>query len=368
MIQIPFSYLRGGTSRAVFFRREHLPEDRSRWHEIFRQAIGLNLSPDAAAMGTHLPTRKIGVIAPSSRPDADVEYQHFQMNDNTGLGDARGSCGNMTSAVGPYAVNTGLFPAREGLNTIRIYSLNTGRIIHSTFEVHNGRAAVHGDTRIHGVPGTGSPIRLDFLNPGGGYSGRLFPTGSPSERLELPGFDPIDATIIDCANPVVIVRSRDLGLTGTENTDRQIPPEILSRIRMVRCAAAVRLGMVETPEQADISCTYVPHVALTAPAQDYTAHNGQTIHAEEMDVCCRAVFSKLHHAYPMAASIATAAAIQLPGTVAHEFLKPAASSDIILGHPSGTMKVETEIRGGEVLRGTVIRTAQHLFDGTLYLE
>lgn len=363
MKKIPFTYIRGGTSRAVFFNKKDMPEDTALWHRIFRQVLGLYPEGVNKTMGPHLPTRKVAVISPAVREGADVDYHFFQMNERTGEGDDRGGCGNMSSAVGAYVVNTGMVKAAEGVNTVRIHSVNTDRIINARFEVKNGRALTKGDTAIHGVPGTGAPVELDFLLPGGGYSGKLFPTGQKTEVMHLPHAGEVRVTIIDCANPVVILSAEDIGLFSAEISGMD---PFLEDIRFARSVAAERLGLVHDWREADRTSTYIPHAAIVAAPCGYRTLDGHKVSAEEMDICCRAVFQSLHPSYPAAASIATAAAAKIPGTLAYDVCRK--STSVIIGHPSGTLRVGIKLEGEEVLSGTITRTACHLFDGEFYIE
>lgn len=370
MKEFPCVYLRGGTSRALFFREEDLPQDRSQWPQLFLKALGYKRDHNgkAPAMGPDFPTRKVAVISPSSRADADVNYNFFQIDPDNMMVDNRGNCGNMSSAVGPYAINEGLVEAVEPVTRVRIFNTNTQRIISAQVPVENGKAAVKGDARIFGVPGTAAPIDLTFENPGGGFCGKLFPTGNPKDVLEIPGFGPLEVTLIDCTNPVVFLRARDVGLTGGEILEINRNPELLRMLDTVRGVAAQKFGLVEKWEDAAKTSTYIPFLALVAEPQDYVNIDGGEMKAEEMDLCCRAVFSKVHRAYPMSAAVATAAAARIPGTVAAEMYRPSSQGEVILGHAAGTTPVQISMDGDHVVSGTILRTAQYLFRGTIYLE
>lgn len=370
MKEFPCVYLRGGTSRALFFREEDLPKDRSLWPGIFLKALGHRRDENgkAPAMGPDYPTNKVAVISPSPRPDADVEYNFFQTDPVNMMVDNRGNCGNMSSAVGPYAINEGLVKAVEPVTTVRIFNTNTQRIISSRVEVENGKAATKGDARIFGVPGTASPIYLTFENPGGGFSGKLFPTGSPKDVLDVPGFGPLEVTLIDCTNPVVLLRARNVGLTGSEILEINKNPALLKTLDTVRGLAAQKFGLVEQWEDAARTSTYIPFLALVAEPQDYVNIDGGSMKGEEMDICCRAVFSKVHRAYPMSAAVATAAAARIPGTVASEMYRPSSPEQVVLGHAAGTTPVGLVMDGERVVSGTILRTAQYLFRGTITIE
>ena len=218
LLALPAVFMRGGTSRAVMFHQRDLPE-RGQWDPIFLAAMG---SPDPNGrqlngMGGGISSlSKICVLAASERPDADIDYTFAQVQIQQAAVGYRGNCGNMSSAVGPFAVDEGIVRPNGDTAVVRIFNTNTSKIIRSTFPLVEGRAAVDGDLAIPGVAGTGAPVRLDFLSPGGAVTGKLLPTGHPVDRLDVPGIGPIDISMVDAANPCVFVRAKDIGLTGNE--------------------------------------------------------------------------------------------------------------------------------------------------------
>src|SRR3954452_11334247 len=215
-------FMRGGTSKAVMFRREDLPANPRDWEPIFLEVMG---SPDPNGrqlngMGGGISSlSKICVLAPSARPDADVDYTFAQVQIKQAAVGYQGNCGNMSSAVGPFAVDEGIVRPNGDTAVVRIFNTNTGKVIRSSFPLQDGRAAVDGDQAIPGVAGTGAPIRLDFLSPGGAITGRLLPTGNVVDRLHVAGLGEIEVSIIDAAAACVFVRAGDVGLTGTELPD-----------------------------------------------------------------------------------------------------------------------------------------------------
>lgn len=369
MKRIPFTYLRGGTSRGIFFHKKDLPEDRSLWNDIFLKTIGIPASSgEFSVMGTDFPTKKIAVISLSVSGPADVEYDFFQTDPEHGLVDNRGTCGNMASAVGPFAIDKGMVRAIEPESRVSIYNRNTKHVITSRVKVKNGVSLVSGNESIPGVPGTGSPVRLDFEKPGGGFSGSLFPTGNKTDVLDLLGHGKLPVTIIDCVNPIVILRAEDAGLSGNEIKELEKLPEVLDKIETARGVVACMLNLVSCWTEAKQTSTYIPHVAIVSPPQSYTGIGGDAIGAGEMDICCRAVFTKLHKTYPVGAAVATAAAAAIHGTIASECLNVVPRGEVLIGHPAGIMRVGIDTSGDEVIRGTVIRTARRLFDGVLYYD
>lgn len=369
MKRIPFTYLRGGTSRGIFFHKKDLPADRNLWNDIFLKTIGIPASAaELPIMGTDFPTKKIAVISTPESGPADVEYHFFQTDPEHGLVDDRGTCGNMASAVGPFAIDEGMVRAAEPESTVRIYNRNTKRIITARVQVRNGISLVSGNERIPGVPGVGSPVYLDFEKPGGGFSGSLFPTGNKTDILDLPGHGKLPVTIIDCVNPIVMLRAQDAGLSGSEIKELERLPDVLDKIETARGVAARMLGLVSCWTEAKRTSTYIPHVAIVSPPRSYTDIGGNALSAGQMDICCRAVFTKPHKTYPVGAAVATAAAAAIRGTVASECLNAVPRGEVLIGHPAGIMRVGLDINKDEVVRGTVVRTARRLFDGVLYYE
>src|SRR5271165_2611783 len=245
LLALPAVFMRGGTSRAVMFHLRDLPE-RSARDSIFLAAMG---SPDPNGrqlngMGGGISSlSKICILSPSERPDADIDYTFAQVQIREAAVGYRGNCGNMSSAVGPFSVDEGLIRPNGDTAVVRIFNTNTRKIIRSTFPLDDGRAATDGDLAIPGVAGTGAPVRLDFLAPGGATTGKLLPTGRPTDRLDVPGVGPIDVSLVDAANACVFVRAGDLGLTG-----RELPEELerdlalLDRLQSIRRAASIAMG------------------------------------------------------------------------------------------------------------------------------
>jgi 2-methylaconitate cis-trans-isomerase PrpF len=224
MIQrkFPAVFMRGGTSKAIMFHARDLPAERAEWDAIFLSTMG---SPDPQGrqldgMGGGISSlSKVCVIAPSQRADADIDYTFAQVQVRQARVDYGANCGNMSSAVGPFALDEGLVAATDGDARVRIFNTNTKKIIHSTFSVQGGRAAVEGTLAIPGVAGTGAPIRLDFVDPGGATTGRLLPSGNASDELDIPGFGRIEVSMVDAANACVFVAADALGLKGIEMPD-----------------------------------------------------------------------------------------------------------------------------------------------------
>lgn len=371
MKKYPCVYMRGGTSKAVFFHEKDLPEDKSLWDDIFLKVMG---TPDVKQIdgmgGTVSSTSKIAVIAPSKRPDADVDYTFFQVDIVIPNVDHRANCGNISSAVGPFAIDEHLVPAVEPETVVRVFNTNTGKLIEEHVQVEDGHAKVHGDEAIRGVPGTGSRIDLFFLDPGGAGTGRLFPTGHARDNFDIPGYGPIEVSIVDCSNTIVFIRAADLGIKGTELTELNANRDVMEHIERIRCFAAKACGFVENWEDARTKSTSLPKVSLVSAPQDYTDMDGNLTPAGTMDLCVRAIsVGSLHKAYPITVSIGTGAAALLPGTIVHEIVRPAEGQSVIrLGHSSGVTAVDIRIEDGKVIKGGVTRTARRIMDGSVYIR
>jgi hypothetical protein len=373
MQKYPCVYMRGGTSKAVIFHEKDLPEDKSLWDDIFLKVMG---TPDVKQIdgmgGTVSSTSKIAIVSPSDREDADVNYTFKQVDIVIPRVDGSANCGNISSAIGPFAIDEGLVEAVEPITVVRVLNTNTNKIIEEHVRVKDKRAMVHGDEVIKGVPGTGSRIDMYFEQPGGAVTGKLFPTGNKKDIFEVTDFGSIEVTVIDCSNPIVFIRAKDLGIKGIELVELNNNKEVMEYIERIRCIAAEKCGFVNNWEQARTMSTSVPKVSIISIPQDYEDMDGNNIKASEMDLCCRAVsVGKLHKAYPMTVAVGTGAAARIPGTVVNEIAclsKNYGKDIIVLGHSSGTTEVDMKMDGEEVLKGGVTRTARRIMDGFVYVR
>lgn len=374
-LALPAVFMRGGTSRAVMFRAQDLPE-RTAWDPIFLAAMG---SPDPNGrqlngMGGGISSlSKVCVLAPSDREDADIDYTFAQVQIREAAVDYRANCGNMSSAVGPFAVDEGMVRPNGDTAVVRIFNTNTQRIIRSTFPLEDGRAAVNGEMAIPGVAGTGAPVRLDFLAPGGATTGRLLPSGHAAERMELPGIGPIDVSLVDAANACVFVRARDLGLRGNELPEElERNAALLEKLQVIRRAGSVAMG-IAADDAAARAINAVPFVGFVAPPMDAPTLAGAPIVADQVDLSVRFVSNgQPHRALPLTASLCTAIAARIGGTVVNEALRPGAGDSIRLGMPSGILTVGADVAqdaaGAWVANsGAFYRTARRLFDGRIYV-
>jgi len=373
---LPAAFMRGGTSKALMVQKSHLPTQQADWAPLFTAAMG---TPDAYGrqlngMGGGVSSlSKVCIIAPSDHPDADVDYTFAQVMIKDAHVDYRGNCGNMSSAVGPFAVDQGLVSATGDQTTVRIFNTNTQKIIHATFETKDGRAQYQGDLEIPGVAGTGAPIKLEFISPGGATTGQLLPTGHVKEVLSVPGVGELEVSMVDAANAAVFVRAQDVGLTGLELPDElDNRPDVLEMLNTIRIHASVKMGIAATLEEAK-QITIVPFICFVTAATDNPTLSGNTVAANDIDLVARVISNgQPHRALPLTISLCTAVAARIEGTVVSEALSAGASADAIrLGMPSGVLTVAADVEqenGHWVAHsGAFYRTARLLFDGNVWV-
>lgn len=372
---IPAVFMRGGTSRAIMFHARDLPP-RGEWDPIFLAAMG---SPDPNGrqldgMGGGISSlSKVCVLGPPSRPDADIDYTFAQVQIREAAVDYRGNCGNMSSAVGPFAVDEGLVRPDGDTAVVRIHNTNTQRIIRATFPLTDGRAATDGTMAIPGVAGTGAPVRLDFLAPGGATTGRLLPTGNVIDRLAVPDLGTIEVSMIDAANACVFVRAADLGLTGTELPDAlEANAPLMATLQAIRRAASVAMGIATTEAQA-ATIHAVPIIGMVAPPLDSLTLSGQPVAAQDVDLTARFLSNgQPHRALPLTASLCTGVAARIAGTLAHQATRPDAVGSVRIGMPSGILTVDADVGrdtagAWQARSGAFYRTARRLFDGRVWV-
>jgi 2-methylaconitate cis-trans-isomerase PrpF len=372
-LRIPAVFMRGGTSKAIVFHARDLPADRAQWDEIFLAAIG---SPDPHGrqldgMGGGISSlSKVCVIGPPSRADADIDYTFAQVQVKDARVDYGANCGNMSSAMGPFAVDEGLVKASGREAMVRIHNTNTRKIIHSHFLLEDGVAAVDGDLEIPGVAGSGSPVRLEFMDPGGATTRRLLPTGNAVDVLDVPGVGKIRASMIDAANACVFVAASDIGATGSELPDAlDAAPELMNKLAAVRIAASVAMGITRTPEEAALKRS-VPFVGFVAPAMETSTLAGDMITAHDTDLVGRMISNgQPHRALPLTGSLCMAVAARIEGSVVHEAVRAAADPDaaIRIAMPSGILVVAATVRNRDgawhAEQGAFYRTQRRLFEG-----
>ena len=378
-LRIPAVYMRGGTSKGVFFRAEDLPADPAERDRILLRTIG---SPDPYGkqidgMGAATSsTSKIVILAPSKRPDSDVDYLFGQVAIDRPLIDWSGNCGNLTAAVGPFAVSQGWVKApRDGVAKVRIWQQNIAKRIVAHVPVRNGEVLEDGDFVLDGVTFPSAEIRIEFLEPGGmGEEGdapaAMFPTGNLRDTLDVPGVGAIDATLITAGNPTVFVEAAAMGLAGHELQSRvDADPKLLARGEAIRAHAAVAMGLAKSAEDASRNRLHTPKIAWVSRPQSYAASSGKAVAEGDIDLTIRMLsMGKLHHVITGTGAIATAVASAIEGTVVNAARRPGADPlRTTLGHPSGTLAVGAEVaREGDewkVARAVMSRSARRLMEG-----
>jgi probable AcnD-accessory protein PrpF len=382
-LRIPATYLRGGTSKGVFFRLQDLPaaaqvpgpaRDR-----LLQRVIG---SPDPYAKqtdgmgGATSSTSKCVILSPSSRPDHDVDYLYGQVAIEEDFVDWSGNCGNLSTAAGAFAIHAGYVdPARadaNGICTVRIWQANIGKTILAHVPVADGAVVESGDFELDGVTFPAAEIVLEFLDPSdegeGEGGGALFPTGNLIDVLDVPGVGALPATLITAGIPTVFVNAQDIGFAGTElqpavNGDKAL----LARLEDIRVAGALAMGLIRTAEEA-ATRQHTPKIAWVAPPQDYLSSAGKPIAAGDIDVNVRAMsMGKLHHAMMGTASVAIATAAAIPGTLVNQAAGGGAREVVRFGHPSGTLRVGAQAQQVDgqwtVTRAVMSRSARILMEG-----
>ena len=370
-IALPAVFMRGGTSKGLFFHRRDLPAERADWDALFLAALG---SPDPHGrqldgMGGGISSlSKVVVVSPSARPGVDIDYLFGQVAVDRAQVDYRSNCGNLTAAVGPFAVDEGLVgPAAEGEAALTLRNDNLDQRIETRFAVRGGRAVVAGETVLDGVAGRGAAIRLSFLEPGGAVTGRLLPTGHARDTLDVPGTGPIPATMIDASTALVCVRAADVGAAGTALPDDiEGDPALTARLEAIRRAAAAAMGIA--PETAS-----VPKVGFVAPPAEAPTLSGARIAATAVDLTARVIsMGRPHRALPLTAALALAAAARITGTVVSEAARPGTgdSGPVRLSHPSGVAEVGIDFSATDpphLAHATVTRTARRLMEGRVLI-
>lgn len=369
--RLPVTLLRGGTSKGVYLLEKDLPANRKEWDSLLLRLMG---SPDKKQIdglgGGQSVTSKVAILRKSDRPDADVDYTFAQVSVDKAVVSYGGNCGNISSGVGPFAIEKKLVPALEGSTLVRIYNTNTGKVIQEEVPTSEGQVKYEGDFRIAGVPGTAAPLKLRFVDPAGTLGKGLLPTGNPVDVLEVPGRGTVEVSLVDAANPLVFVKAVDLGLTGTELPDAiNGDPELLWLLETIRGLAAVKLGLCSTPEEAAWVTPGLPKMTLVAPPREYTTSAGEEVLADQVDLVARMMsMQKTHPSYAMTGAMCTAAAAAVPGTLVQQVLRAGCDlQNIRIGHPGGILPCGVDPEGEgpvPVIRDTFgYRTANLLLEG-----
>ncbi|TDK25098.1 2-methylaconitate cis-trans isomerase PrpF [Luteimonas aestuarii] len=383
-LRIPATYMRGGTSKGVFFRLEDLPAQAQAPGPV-RDALLLRVigSPDPYGKhtdgmgGATSSTSKVVIISPATQPGHDVDYLYGQVPINDAFIDWSGNCGNLSSAVGPFAIANGFIDAARipdnGIVTVRIWQANIGKTIVAHVPVAGGEVQETGDFELDGVTFPAAEVQLEFIDPaddGEGEGGAMFPTGNLVDELDVPGVGTFKATLINAGVPVVFVDATALGYDGTElqgaiNEDANA----LGTLEAIRAHGAVRMGLV-----ADVAAAakrpLTPKVAFVAPPKDYVSSSGKPVAAANIDLLARAMsMGKLHHAMMGTASVAIATAAAVPGTLVNAAAGGGTREVLVFGHPSGTLRVGADVAQVDgkwaVTKAVMSRSARVLMEGAV---
>lgn len=369
----PAVFYRGGTSKAVFFQPKDLPDDRDERDRMLLHVLG---SPDPYGRqlnglgGGISSLSKAMWVERSKRNDADINYTFAQIAVGQPVVDYSANCGNMTSAVGQFAVEEGIYPVPDGDAVIRMYNTNTDICIHSHFRVEDGRAVVQGDLEIPGVSGTGAPVRLDFQDPARVTGRGLLPTGQVQETIDVPGFGVVPVSIVDAAALGVFVPAENFGLEASENPeDIEANADIMAALEVIRREAAVRAGLCERADDAPLSA---PRIAIVAGPRTFTSLDGGQHKQEDFDLAVRmASLGTIHRAVMVTGAMCLAAASLVEGSVPHSFVIASGDDKTVrLGNPSGITVmgagVSKENGTWRAQTTSVMRTCRRLMDGFVY--
>ena len=365
-MKVPIAVMRGGTSKGIFINYSEMPEDRKLWDNFLLDIMG---SPDQRQIdglgGGNSLTSKAAIIKKSEMKEIDVEYTFAQVSIENQLVDFKGNCGNISSAVGPYAIEQGLVAAVEPVTVVRIFNTNTQKVIIAEVEVENGQVKSDGQCSIPGVPGTGSPIYLSFTDAQGAVTGKLFPSGNPIDLLETKkGL--LEVSIIDVANPLVFVKAQDVGLTGSE-LPHEFTVEKLAELEEIRSAAA-EICLFSTKEEATVKSPAVPKLTIIAPPENYLDVNHIERKAIDMDCRIRMMsMQKPHQALAITGAICTTAGAFLTDTILNDVIQ-VENTVLRLGHPSGIIETKVDLIAGHIGNIKVVRTARLILEGYVYTK
>ncbi|GIZ13075.1 2-methylaconitate cis-trans isomerase PrpF [Pseudomonas sp. NCCP-436] len=380
-IKIPATYMRGGTSKGVFFRLQDLPErcqvPGEARDRLFMRVIG---SPDPYSAhidgmgGATSSTSKCVILSKSSQPDHDVDYLYGQISIDKAFVDWSGNCGNLSTAAGAFAIHAGLVDSsripENGVCVVRIWQANIQKTIIAHVPVSNGQVQETGDFELDGVTFPAAEIVLEFLEPSddGEEGGAMFPTGNLIDDLEVPGVGTFKATMITAGIPTIFVNAEDIGYQGTElREDINGDPAQLARFEQIRVAGALRMGLIKTPEEA-LTRQHTPKIAFVSPPKSYKASSGKLIEAGEVDLLVRALsMGKLHHAMMGTCAVAIGTAAAIPGTLVNLAAGGGERESVRFGHPSGTLRVGAQavLTDGSwtVTKAIMSRSARILMEG-----
>ena len=378
-IRIPATYIRGGTSKGVFFSLADLPAP-AQQPGASRDALLLRVigSPDPYGKhtdgmgGATSSTSKTVIVSPSQQPGHDVDYLFGQVSIDQPFVDWSGNCGNLSAAVGPFAISQGMLPPERipenGFVDVKIWQANIGKTIINRVPITRGQVQETGDFELDGVTFSAAEIAVDFMDPADDEGSAMFPTGNLVDSLDVPGEGSLNATLINAGIPTIFLNAAELGYTGCElQDDINGSNETLARFETIRAHGEIKMGLISELAEAE-GRQHTPKVAFVAPAASYTASSGKAVERQNIDLVVRALsMGKLHHAMMGTAAVAIGTAAAIPGTLVNTAAGGGERDQVVFGHPSGTLKVgaEAALVDGEwqVTKASMSRSARVLMEG-----
>ena len=370
--RVPAIFMRGGSSKGVFFHSSDLPEDKNSWNELFLSVLG---SPDPYGrqlngMGGGISSlSKAVVIGPPTHPDADVDYTFAQISVRDSVVDYSSNCGNLSSAVGPFAIDTGLVDASGTKKEVRIHNTNSGKSIVSKVPIRAGLSEVVGDFSIPGVSGTGAKIQLDFLDPGGTRTGSLLPTGNTVDIITVPHAGDFEVSLVDASVPCAFIEARALGITGSESIEElESNSDLMKLIEELRLASGVKMGLGKTIDQIPPTA---PKLGIVAAPMAYKTLAGEMVDPSSASLMTRIwSMGQVHRVLPLTGAMCLAVACKIPGTLCARNTK-GEMTEIRLANPSGILPLNAavEARGNKIIARhvTAYRTARTLMEGNVLI-
>lgn len=374
--KVPCVVQRGGTSKGIFIHEKDLPKDPEIRKRLILSIFG---SPDRRQIdglgGADPLTSKLAVIAPSQRLDADVDYTFGAVDLTQPIIDYRGNCGNISSGVGPFAIDEGLVEAKAPETVVRIFNTNTKKLLKAYVPTQNGKTKYLGDYAIDGVPGTAAKILLDYSDTAGAITGTLLPTGNVIDIVSIPSLGEIELSIVDAANPVCFIKPSVLNLSGIEGPLDQKILDSLKAIELIRGTAAKIIGLVDDPAKARIDSPAIPMLAIVSESQDYTSFtDGRRIEMGAIDFVSRVFYmQEMHKTYSATATVCTGAAALIEGTLVHNVCarRVIEKKAVCFGHPAGSISIEVEVEKQDgrfhLKKAAFVRTSRRIMEGFAYV-
>ncbi|MCC3648485.1 PrpF protein [Cytobacillus oceanisediminis] len=370
LYKVPSVLMRGGTSRGLIFKDVDLPKDPHERELVITKIYGSSKNGQIDGVGGGTPlTSKVAIVGVTDQLGCDIFYTFGQVSTNNQKIDYNVTCGNMASAVGLFAAEEGLVELREGSTLVRIYNTNTKRVMEVEIPVHNGHIVYEGDFSISGVSGTGSCIMVNFLDFGGAFTGKLLPTGNVTDVIQLEQNKSLEVSIVDVGNVLVFIKASDLGLKGTELSVEMNDSSIQKKIEDIRLKCGKRLGLFKDGEIITPETHALPKMVIVSEPVDYTDETGELIYKTSIDIVGRYIaMGTLHRAFAVSGAIGLGVACNLPGSIPNSLVSSKASSKITIGHPTGTILVNVEVKAEDsssyqLIKGGIGRTARRIMEG-----